>query len=363
MWRWLSQGLEARMLGHSVSDWLIAFAATTVITLLLAFIKRRVTARFARFAAATRTQIDDLVAKVLCSPAGAAYLALYLAILASFVKIPSRFEAAYSAMLWVAVALQSTRWVDSAVTVGTSLWLSRKSARPGSVQTLGAALTFLTRLSVWTAFVVVALFIVDVEVTGVIAGLGIGGVAAALAVQSVLGDLLASLSIYLDRPFDIGDLIKFEKELGHISKIGLRTTRMRSLWGQELVIPNSKLTSSLLKNYSRMRERRIVFRVGVTYETGIEQLEAIPGFIQGLIDARARCRFLRCHLLSFGAYDLVFEICYHVLSNDFDHYAEEQHDINLAIIRHFREAGIDFAYPTQSIHVQRADALNPEFAA
>jgi len=177
-----------------------------------------------------------------------------------------------------------------------------------------------------------------------------GGIAIGLAVQSILGDLFASLAIVLDKPFEVGDFVIFDSYMGTIESIGLKTTRVRSLSGEQIVCSNADLLSSRIRNYKRMSERRAVFTIGVVYGTPYEQLEEIPRVVRQVIDANPDLRFDRCHFARFGAYSLDFETVYWIQNADYNLFMDRQQAINLAIYKAFEERGIAFAYPTQTVY-------------
>ena len=222
---------------------------------------------------------------------------------------------------------------------------------PASVTTI-RALGFLATAVVWAAVFLVALDNLGVRVTAMVAGLGIGGVAIALAVQNILGDLFASLSIILDKPFVYGDFISVGDMSGTVEKVGLKTTRIRSISGEQLIFSNSDLLQSRVRNYKRMMERRVVFSIGVVYRTTREQLEAIPGIIRDAIEALPQLRFDRAHFKTFGPSSLDVEVVYYVLSPDFSIYMDRQQAINLTILDRFNDAGIDFAFPTSTVLIE-----------
>jgi small-conductance mechanosensitive channel len=188
-------------------------------------------------------------------------------------------------------------------------------------------------------------------VTALMAGLGVGGIAVALAIQSVLGDLFASLSIALDKPFVIGDFVIVGDFMGTVERVGLKTTRIRSLSGEQLVFSNSDLLSSRIRNYKRMEERRVPFVVGVTYQTPAAELEAIPGVVRDIIESTDSTRFDRAHFKGFGDSAYLFEFVYYVLSADYAVFMDIQQAINLGIVRQFAERGIEIAYPTRTLHM------------
>jgi small-conductance mechanosensitive channel len=192
-----------------------------------------------------------------------------------------------------------------------------------------------------------------VNVTALVAGLGVGGVAVALAVQNILGDLFASLSIVLDKPFVLGDFIIVGELLGAVENIGIKTTRVRSLSGEQLIFSNNDLLNSRIRNFGRMAERRVVFQLGVVYGTPKAKLEQIPAIIRSAIEAQQQTRFDRSHFAGYGDFSLDFENVYYVLDRDYNVYMDIQQAINLEIYGRFAEDGIEFAYPTQTLYLQR----------
>lgn len=195
--------------------------------------------------------------------------------------------------------------------------------------------------------VLVALDNLNIQVTPLLTGLGIGGIAVALAAQNILGDLFASASILLDKPFVVGDFIVVGSKMGTVERIGVKTTRIRALSGEQLVFANSQLLSAEIQNFKRMQERRAAFTIGVTYDTAIEHLREIPAIVQAAIESREGLRFDRCTFKTLNAYSLDFETVYFVSTPDMLLYLKHQEAINLRLIEEFRARGIDFAFPTQ----------------
>lgn len=204
-------------------------------------------------------------------------------------------------------------------------------------------------VALWTIAVLVAIDNLGFDVTALVAGLGIGGVAIALATQSILGDLFASLSIVIDKPFVVGDFIRVGDDLGAVEKIGLKTTRVRSLSGEQLIFGNADLLKSRIRNYQRMDERRVVFRAGVVYQTPSAALRRIPALVRQIIESRPATRVDRAHFAELGASEYVFEFVYYVLSPDYNVYMDTQEAINVAVVEAFEREGIEFAYPTRTI--------------
>lgn len=215
----------------------------------------------------------------------------------------------------------------------------------------------LRAIAVFVVWIAGLLFLLDnlgFDVTAVVAGLGIGGIAVALAAQTVLGDLFSYFVILFDKPFEIGDFLIFGDVLGTVERIGVKTTRLRSLGGEQIIVSNADLTGSRVRNYKRMEQRRVVFKIGVVYETPLEQLKSIPGIIREIIEREPLVTFDRAHFAGYGDWNLNFEVVYYVSSSDYNLYMDIQQRINLAIFEAFDERGIEFAYPTQTVHLPPA---------
>jgi small-conductance mechanosensitive channel len=230
---------------------------------------------------------------------------------------------------------------------------------PGSVTSFGL-MSFFGRMAIWVLTFLLALRTLDYDITPLVAGFGIGGVAVAFALQNILGDIFCSVAILLDKPFVVGDFIIVGDQMGVVENIGLKTTRVRALGGEQIVFSNADLLGSRIRNYKRMYERRVVFMLGVVYETRPEALRKIPGIIQGIIEQQDRIRFDRCHFARYGDFSLDFETVYYVLDADYNLYMDIQQAINLAIFDAFAAEGISFAYPTREIIMrpQVADGEN-----
>jgi small-conductance mechanosensitive channel len=212
--------------------------------------------------------------------------------------------------------------------------------------------TLLSKIGLWSLGVLFVLSNLGIEVTSLIAGLGIGGLAIAFALQGVLGDLFASFSIYFDKPFRIGDFIVVGSDVGNVEKIGIKTTRIRTLQGEELVISNTELTTARVQNFKKMEERRIVSQFGITYETKQELVREVPGIVTKIFGDLEGGRLDRVHFTKFADSALLFEVVYYVQSSDYRQYLDIQQGFNFDLMKRFSEVGIEFAYPTQTIYTK-----------
>lgn len=255
----------------------------------------------------------------------------------------------------LAILLQLGMWAKpvSQFTINQYIDKKAKADHNNDLNMLSTPLKILMAGFIWILLILIALDNVGIDVTALITGLGIGGIAVALAVQNVLSDILAAIAIYVDKPFVIGDFLIIGDFLGSVEDIGLKTTRLRSLGGEQIIISNSDLLASRIRNYKRMNERRVAFSYGLIYQTKADQLEEAVSITKDIISNLDNTRLDRVHFKGFGASSLDFEVVYYVLSPDYNMYMDIQQIINLALVRRFEDAGMDFAYPTQTLFVEK----------
>lgn len=337
---------------NTLLAWLISGSLLVGIYLLLSLVRRILIYKLRRTEAPEVTELGmrDLTFKIAGRTKFFFLIAVALAAALIPLELPARFDWFLQKAITIAIFLQLGLWGDQLVQFGLQRLIKRRAeGDPASVTAL-TAIGFLGRLALWSLLLLVGLQNLGVEVTGLIAGLGIGGLAVALAAQNILSDLFASLSIVLDKPFLIGDFLIVGEHAGNVEHIGLKTTRIRSLSGEQLVFSNTDLLGSRIRNFKRMAERRITFTVGVTYQTTYEQLRKIPGIIQEAVEAQENARFDRSHFIEYGDSSLVFETVYYVKEPDFKLFRDLQQEINLTLFQRFEKEGIEFAYPTRTLH-------------
>ncbi|MEJ2502077.1 MAG: mechanosensitive ion channel family protein [Gemmatimonadota bacterium] len=338
--------------GNSTQTWLLAAALTLIVLVALQGAKAFVVRQLTAFAGRTTSDLDDLAAAVLSRTKFFFLLALGILAGTQILILPDPVRGIVRAIVFVALLLQIAIWGNAAISASLRRYTSRlmEQEDAASATTL-RFVGFLLRLALWVLIALVALDTAHVDITALIAGLGVGGIAVALATQNILGDLFASLSIVLDKPFVIGDFIIVGDMMGTVEQIGLKTTRIRSLSGEQLVFSNNDLLSSRIRNYKRMDERRAVFGFGVTYQTSRDQLERIPAVVREAIENQADTRFDRAHFKGYGDSSLDFEAVYYMLVPDYNAYMDTQQAINLELFDRLAAMGVDFAYPTRTVYV------------
>jgi small-conductance mechanosensitive channel len=347
--------LNTAFFGNSVLQWLIAAGVTLLVLLGLAVVKAFLVRQLSRLSDRTANELDDLFVAILERTRFFFFLALAVIAGAQLVELSERVRDIIHALVVLATLLQIGFWGTAGIEVGLGRYTSKRMEEDAATATTVRFVGFLLRLALWAIIALVALDTAGVDITAMVAGLGVGGIAVALAVQNVLGDLFASLSIVLDKPFVIGDFIIVGDMMGTVENIGMKTTRIRSLSGEQLVFSNNDLLSSRIRNYKRMEERRALFRFGVVYQTPKDQLEEIPGIVRDVIESRDNTRFDRAHFASFGDSSLDFEVVYYMLVPDYNAYMDTQQAINLDLFGRFEEQGIEFAYPTRTVYTAPVD--------
>ena len=363
MTKHLVDSLDYVVLGNSIQAWLIAIGAAVAIFLLLVLIRKTVIRRLRRVAERTTTRLDDLFVALLRHLK--AWFLLAVAVFAGtfFLSLPTQLSTAIRSVAVIGLLVQAGVWAGLVINFYLQNYRERRLQKdPGSVTTLSAVGLF-SKIGVWVIVLLLALDNLGINVTALVAGLGVGGIAVALAVQNVLGDLLASLSIVLDKPFVVGDFIMVDDFLGGIEYVGLKTTRVRSLSGEQLVFSNSDLLKSRIRNYGRMYQRRVVFAIGVTYETPRDKVEKVPAILRTAVEKQDDTRFDRAHFKAYGDFALQFEIVYYVLMADYNRYMDIQQAINFYIMEQFEHEGIEFAYPTRTLWVKTANGAGEDASA
>lgn len=274
-------------------------------------------------------------------------------LVARFIAMPPGVQSGLGLAFTVTSVIQIGLWVREVILVLVERRLIRQGSAGEDAPVASAlgVIGWLVNTGVWSITLLLLLDNLGVNITALIAGLGIGGLAIGLAAQGIMADLFSALSIVFDKPFVRGDFIIFNDKLGTVEKIGLKTSRLRALSGEMIVVSNNQLLTSVIHNYQQMLQRRVLFSVGVVYGLAPEKVEKIPGLLKQAVSAEGNCRFDRAHFKGFGSSSLDFEVVYYYIGRDYNPYMDAHQAILLRIMRSFAAEGIDFAYPTQTIHL------------
>jgi small-conductance mechanosensitive channel len=329
----------------------VAFVVIISISIIIAWAGHSLFKRYlVRWAANTQSTLDDAILGNIRAPIFllALLFGLYYGVtgFTTFQTYATEFAQIFAVAEILVVAFIITRITNVLIS-----WYAEDSVKHG--RNVSNHLLFILKKVIQVVVFAFALFVIlgifHQDLSGVVVGLGVGGIAIALALQSILSDALSAFSIYFDRPFEIGDFIVIGDYAGTVNKIGIKSTRIKLLQGEELVISNKELTSSSVRNFKKLEQRRIVFAVKVTYDTPIEKLKKIPAIIGTIIKNTELTRLDRVHFQQFGDFSLDFEVVYYITTGDYTKYMDIQQQINFSIMEEFDKENISMAYPTQKI--------------
>lgn len=345
--------LERTFLGNTAEKWLVSFLVAAGLYLLILILKKLVCYWLTGRASKTETIIDDILLAVARKTKPFFYLAVGIYAGSVFVTLSHSARHILGKVTAVAVLVQLGVWGSAAL----AIWFEKElrstgGPEEGSRATTMKLVNYFVRGALWTFILLLILDNLGVKITTLVAGLGIGGVAVALAVQNVLGDILAFVSIIMDKPFVIGDYIEIDTLQGTVEHVGLKTTRVRSLFGEQLVFSNTDLLKGRIKNYRRMSERRAVLTLQVPRETPYDKLTRIPKMVEEIIGKQENARFDRAHFSSYGESSFAFEVIYWATGPEYRLFMDVQQAVNFAILKKLSEEGIGLAVPMQRVVVE-----------
>ena len=349
MENWLSSGYFQRLFLNQ-TFWInsaIVVAGTLVIYWLLRSAIRFISGRIARYSEQRHVRFTSILVEILRSTSQLLLLIFSLLIALRFVDVPASWDGVISHGWFLAFAVQLAMWIDC----GIRLWLHNLLRDPVHVRNpvTTVILGILLRVVVWVMMLLAILSNMGINITALVASLGVGGIAIALAIQTVLSDVFASLAIGFDKPFEHGDFIVFGDIAGSIEHIGLKTTRLRSLSGEQIVCSNTILLQQTIHNYKRMQQRRIVFRFGLSYGTPSAQVREVSDLVKSIIQGIELTRFDRAHFFAFEDSKLTFEVVYFVLDADYNKYMDIQQEINLQLMAALEQRDVRFAFPIRQV--------------
>lgn len=335
--------------GNPVQDYAIAIAVVAVSSAILRFIVSEVKKGIVK-----HKSVPNEVKQILSHLGGTFYLLLPLYIGTLFLETAGTFGKIVDYGLLFVIIYYAAKIASIAMEFGLERYAAQKKEEDKDFdRSFLNMIRMVGKMIVWIIAILLFISNIGIQITPLIAGLGVGGIAIAFALQNILADIFAYFSIQFDKPFRAGDFIIIGADMGTIKRIGLRSTRVQALSGQEIIVSNKELTSVRVNNYKKMEERRVDFPFGVEYGTSSKKLEQIPKIVKDIINNNKKIRFGRCHFKSFGAYSLDFETVYFIPTNDYDIYMDVQQEINLKIKKAFEKARISMAFPTQTIILEK----------
>jgi len=344
--------LKIQFLNNKVGMYALSLIIFLAVIIAIKILKFLAIKSLNKIAKKTKNDFDDLIVAVTQKISGLTFtvIALYFALL-SLNKPIYITKGIYYALI-IAVVYEIIKALLALVDYAVGKIVVKRAKREADGHII-KVFGIIIKALIWLGAIIIILQNLGINVSSLVAGLGIGGIAIALAVQNILGDLFSAFSLYMDKPFEIGDFIVVGEKMGVVKKIGIKTTRLTALQGEEIVISNQDLTGSRVQNFKKMRKRRIQFAFGVLYETSKEKLEEIPDIVKRILDEIKLAEFDRAHFKDYGDFSLNFEVVYYVLTGDYNEYMDTQQTINLEIFGVFKEKGIEFAYPTQTLYLNK----------
>lgn len=365
---WIEQATgvlkKSTYLGVDLFEWCIIIAVTVLLWSALGFIKKRFGKKITRLALRTETHWEDILGRMIDRTHGVFILVISLYFAASMTGADPKAMALLYKFLIVTLFFQAALWGNEVLSFVLSRYLAKRyGQKDDKVDNLStySAINITAKFVLWIVLFLLLLDNLGINITALVTGLGIGGIAIALAVQNILGDIFASLTIVLDGPFEVGDYIVADDKAGTVEAIGLKTSRIRALSGEQLVFPNKKLIEGYIQNFKRMEQRRIVLNFNMEYGTTVENLELIPQILTEIIKVQDQVRFDRAHFAKLGSEALEFEVVYTMLSADYNLSMDTKQRILIEFYRRCQDIGAKFASPTPLVVFQSASlAEGPE---
>ncbi len=350
----MEEFLKKEYYGNNVEHYFITLAIILGGLLVLRLFRKSILNKLKRWASSTDTKLDDYIVGGI-QKFGLPilnFVVIYFGL--QYLTLPDRVEKLVQNALVVIFAFYAVRMISSFVRLSLESFIKSKEEGEEKLKQLAGIMLIINAI-LWGMGLLFIFNNFGYDVTAIIAGLGIGGIAIALAAQNILGDLFNYFVIFFDRPFEIGDFITVDDKKGTVEYIGIKTTRLKSITGEQLIFSNSDLTNSRIHNFKRMARRRIVFSLGVIYQTSPQLLEKIPTILKEIVAAQPGVTFDRAHFSKFGASSLDYEVVYFVETSEYNQYMDLQQKINMQIFHAFAAEKIEFAYPTQTLFLTRED--------
>ncbi len=342
------------ILGNIIEKYFWAALIFLLVMIALKIFQKFLINRIKKITQKTKTGIDDIIVNAISDIHWPFYVLMSFYIAIKFLDVHNFIVQWSYYLLLIAIVYYIIRGLQEFIDYGTKLVIDKRKEEDDEMR-LGiiTVLNTIAKILLWVAAILIILSNLGYNVNSLIAGLGIGGIAVAFALQSILGDIFSSFSIYFDRPFRVGDFIVVGNYKGTVKRIGIKTTRIQSLQGEEIVIPNNELTQTKLQNFGVMKKRRVVFTIGITYETPLEKVKQVPKIIREAIEREKMTEVERIHFKALGDFALIFEAVFYINSKEYKDYMDIQQSINLFLMERFAQEKIEFAYPTQTLYVKK----------
>jgi small-conductance mechanosensitive channel len=340
--------------GNMVLDYLIAAGSILLSWIILKLIRKWVIVFLKKLSKRTATNFDDILVRAVDK-----FVIPYVYLIINYniinqLNLSLKVEKVLDVAIIVVTVYFIARLINFMIHGAVLLYMEQKNEPPERIKQLNGIL-IVVKVLVWGMGILMLIDNLGYDVTTIVAGLGVGGIAIALAAQNILSDLFSYFVIFFDKPFEIGDFIIVGDNAGTVERIGIKTSHVRSIDGEQLIMPNAELVKEVIRNFKRLQRRRIVFSIGAVYYTPAEKLKLIPGILKEIIDKQENATFDRAHLKSFGDFSINYEIVYYVESPDYLVYMNTHHAISISVFEKFEKEKIEFAFPTQTLFVNKQE--------
>ncbi len=342
--------LERVYFNNTVKEYLIALAAIVIGIIIVRLFKNVIISRLKKLAGKTETNVDDYIVDVVGQFGIPALYILIAYISIRSLELTEKAQDILAIAMTVVITYLLIQFASSLIIKMLKVYVTKQENGEEKLKQIGG-LVLIINVVIWLIGLLFFFDNMGYDVTAVVAGLGVGGIAIALAAQNILGDLFNYFVIFFDRPFEVGDFLIIDDKLGVVEYIGFKTTRINSLSGEQLVFSNSDLTNSRIHNYKKMERRRVVFKIGVIYQTTYNQLKQIPDLLKNIVEEQLDVTFDRSHFQKYGDSSLDFEVVYYVAGADYNKYMDTQQAINFRIYEEFEKLNLVIAYPTRTLYV------------
>ncbi len=347
----LNEILSLTVFDNALRDYLLAITIFVVTMIVFKTIKYQVIKKLRHAANKTKADIDDLLIKIIDKVGWHFYVFFGIYFATNFIQLPTIITTIFSYVVPIVVVFIIVRSAQQVVNYG--ILKVTKEKEPENGQSIANILGRIAKGTLWSLAFLYIITLFGYDPTTIVASFGVAGIVLAFGLQHVLSDVFASFSIFFDKPFNVGDFITVGGNWGIVKKVGIRSTRIESLQGQEIIIPNQELTSAEIHNYKKMEKRRIQFSFGLIYDTSSEKIEKALEITKQVVSSVDLVDLGRVHFKEYGDFSLNFEIVYHVKTSDYNKYMDIQQEINLKLKKEFEKEQIDFAYPTQTVIINK----------
>jgi small-conductance mechanosensitive channel len=350
----LEEILAYSVWGNTVKDYVLVIIAFTLAVVVFRIVKYQIVKKLKHIADKTKIDFDDLLIKIVDNVGWPFYVFFAVYFSLKFIQLPETVNLFFAYAVPIVAVFIVVRSLQQVADYGL-----HKVAEEKEFENETSLVNVLSRIlkgALWALAFVYILSLWGQDITSLVASFGVIGIVLAFGLQHILSDVFASFSIFFDKPFDVGDFITVGDNLGVVKNVGIKSTRIQSLWGQEVIIPNKELTSAQINNYKKMERRRVQFGFGVVYDTSAEKLENILQITKEIVDNIEFAELERVHFKEYGDFSLNFEVVYYVNTPDYNKYMDIQQEINLSLKKRFEKEAIDFAFPTQTVIVNKQNS-------